>query len=70
MASNKLRANATKTTLMFMNLRGEQDVKINVGEAGISLNMGTKCRISHIGCVCQYQSMEYSNQISAKDQAN
>ena len=25
---------------------------------GMCLNMGTLCRVSHIGCPCQYQSME------------
>ena len=32
MASNKLVANATKTTLLFMNLKGEQDIKIKIGK--------------------------------------
>ena len=42
MASNKLVANATKTTLLFMNLKEEQDVKVKVGEAEIKREKSAK----------------------------
>ena len=42
MASNKLVANPTKTSLLFMNLKGELDIKINIGEAEIKREKSAK----------------------------